>query len=412
MRNMFAALSLALIALPASQAQTVIRTPRAGALTLATADDKDRAMLGISTSSGGRRDTLGLLIASVTAGSPAEKAGLEEGNRLLSINGVNLKLSRDDAADEDMQGINQNRLVREMRKAKPGDEVTLEVWAGGRARSVKVKTVSAADLSPARTMATGRDEERAALGVFLSSTGNKRDTVGVFVQRVVDGGPADKAGIVEGDRVAAINGVDTRVPRQDAGDWSVGSSRIDRLEREVRKLKPGQSADLVVVSGGRSRTVKVTVVKATELPGGEMSGFSYSTGENGGARVFGPNGGAMRMTVPNGALGPNRVRISPRIRISRGSDGEEIRAEIEEGLQGLRSLDGLRGLEGLQGLEGLRSLGPQIQMELDRTLPRAMDEMRLKLNEELPRAMEEMRRSLRDDAPRRVTLRSVNRVIF
>ena len=36
MRNMFAALSLALIALPASQAQTVIRTPRAGAFTLAT----------------------------------------------------------------------------------------------------------------------------------------------------------------------------------------------------------------------------------------------------------------------------------------------------------------------------------------------------------------------------------------
>ena len=385
MRTMFAALSLALIALPASQAQTVIRTPRSGAFTFTAADDKDRAMLGISTSSGGRRDTLGLLIASVTAGSPAEKAGLEEGNRLLSINGVNLKLSRDDADDEDMQGINQNRLVREMRKAKPGDDVTLEVWAGGRARSVKVKTVSAAELSPARTVTTGRDEDRAALGVFLSSTGNKRDTVGVFVQRVVDGGPADKAGIVEGDRIASINGVDTRVPREDAGDWSIGSSRVDRLEREVRKLKPGQSADLIVVSGGRSRTVKVTVVKATELPGGEMSGFSFGTGENGG------------------------VRITPRIRISRGADGEEIRAEIEEGLRGLRSLDGLQSLE---RLHGLRDLGPHIRMELDRSLPRAMDDVRLKLNEELPRAMEEMRRSMRDDGPRRVTIRSVNRVIL
>ena len=385
MRTMFAALSLALIALPASQAQTVIRTPRSGAFTFTAADDKDRAMLGISTSSGGRRDTLGLLIASVTAGSPAEKAGLEEGNRLLSINGVNLKLSRDDADDEDMQGINQNRLVREMRKAKPGDDVTLEVWAGGRARSVKVKTVSAAELSPARTVTTGRDEDRAALGVFLSSTGNKRDTVGVFVQRVVDGGPADKAGIVEGDRIASINGVDTRVPREDAGDWSIGSSRVDRLEREVRKLKPGQSADLIVVSGGRSRTVKVTVVKATELPGGEMSGFSFGTGENGG------------------------VRITPRIRISRGADGEEIRAEIEEGLRGLRSLDGLQSLERLQGLH---DLGPHIRMELDRSLPRAMDDVRLKLNEELPRAMEEMRRSMRDDGPRRVTIRSVNRVIL
>ena len=406
MRNIVAALALTLAALPASHAQTVIRTPRAGAFTLTAADDKDRAMLGISTSTGGRRDTLGLLISSVTAGSPAEKAGLEEGNRLLSINGVNLKLSRDDAADEDMQGVNQNRLVREMRKVKPGDDVTLEVWAGGRSRSVKAKTVSAAELNPARTLPTGRDEDRAALGVFLSSSGNKRDTIGVFVRRIVDGGPADKAGIIEGDRIANINGVDTRVAREDAGDWSIGSSRIDRLEREVRKLKPGQSADLVIVSGGSSRSVKVTVVKATELPGGEMSGFSYGTGENGGVRVFGPNGGAMRMTVPNGGLGPNGVRITPRIRLSRGSDGEEICAQIEDGLQGLR------GLDGLQGLEGLRGLGSRIQMELDHSVPRAMDEMRWKLNEELPRAMEEMRRSLRDDAPRRVTIRSVNRVIL
>ena len=99
------------------------------------------------------------------------------------------------------------------------------------------------------TAMAARDEDRAALGLYLSVTGNKRDTSGVFVQRVSDGGPADKAGIAEGDRIASINGVDVRVPREDAGDWSVGSSRIDRLEREVRKLKPGQTADLVIVSG-------------------------------------------------------------------------------------------------------------------------------------------------------------------
>ena len=49
-------------------------------------DDRDRAAIGISTSSGGMRDTLGLLVSSVTAGGPADKAGIEEGNRLMSIN--------------------------------------------------------------------------------------------------------------------------------------------------------------------------------------------------------------------------------------------------------------------------------------------------------------------------------------
>lgn len=76
MRKALSVLSLALATVSALDAQTVIRTPRSGAMTFATADDKDRAMLGISTSTGGRRDTLGLLITAVTAGSPAEKAGL------------------------------------------------------------------------------------------------------------------------------------------------------------------------------------------------------------------------------------------------------------------------------------------------------------------------------------------------
>ena len=77
-------------------------------------------MLGVSTGSSGKRDTLGLLIESVTPGSPAEKAGLEEGNRIASINGVSLKLSREDAGESDMSGTMTNRLVREMRKIEGG----------------------------------------------------------------------------------------------------------------------------------------------------------------------------------------------------------------------------------------------------------------------------------------------------
>ena len=297
-------------------AQTVIRTqPRAViAQNLASSDDPKRAMLGISTSSSGRRDTLGLLVTSVTAGGPAERAGLEEGNRLVSINGVSLKLSRDDADDDFMQGVNQNRLSREMRKVKAGDDVTLEVYGAGRTRSIKVKSVSAEDMSPKRASTwTTLDADRAALGLYLTTTGSKRDTAGVFVQQVVDGGPADKAGIYEGDHIASINGVDLRVPREDAGDWGVSSSRVDRLEREVRKLTVGQTTDLVVVSGGRSRSVKVTAVKATELPGGYA--YSFRTGPDGGFRFMGPGGSGM-FALPK----DREIRIAPKIRIQRGVD--------------------------------------------------------------------------------------------
>lgn len=366
MRRIILAAALLAPALPAA-AQITIRTPRTGVIALPGTDDPRRAMLGISTSASGRRDTLGLLVTSVTAGGPAEKAGIEEGNRLVSINGVNLKLTREDAEDDYMQGVNQNRLMREMRKVKAGDEVSLEVYGGGRARTVKVKTVAAEDLMP-RATATFRTraDDRAALGLFVTATGSKRDTAGIFVQQVVEGGPAEKAGIIEGDRIASINGVDVRVPREDAGDWTVGSSRVDRLEREIGKQRPGDVADLMVVSGGRSRSVKVTLARAADVPGG----FSYSfrTGP-GGIRMFGP--GSTMLSVPRGT-----TRIMPKVRIERRMQEHDMDLK----------LDGL--------YDELDAVGPHVQAEvfdkLQRELPHAFDE----LHRELPRALEELRFSL------------------
>ncbi|MDP9121754.1 MAG: PDZ domain-containing protein, partial [Acidobacteriota bacterium] len=62
-----------------------------------------RAALGIAPmSTGTLRDTLGLLISSVTKGSPADKAGLEEGNRIAAINGINLRANAADIEDGEM----------------------------------------------------------------------------------------------------------------------------------------------------------------------------------------------------------------------------------------------------------------------------------------------------------------------
>jgi len=265
--------------------------------------EQNRAMLGITTGSSGKRDTLGVLVESVSAGSPAEKAGIEEGNRIASINGVSLKLAREDAGESDMSGAMTNRLSREMRKAKPGDEVTLQLWTGGAYKTVKIKTVGADDLSPARhTMA--EMEERAVLGLSLSATGSKRDTAGVFVSSVTEDGPAEKAGIGEGDRIVSINGVDLKVPREDIGDGSVSGARVQRLQREVHKLKVGQTADLVVVSGGRSRSVKVIAVKAKDLP---HSGNSYM------------------FRIGDGTLSPSELMVVPQMQRTM----DRVRSEMQ-----------------------------------------------------------------------------------
>ena len=236
-----------------------------------SSSDEDRAWLGISTGSGGKRDTLGLLVHSVSPGSPAEKAGLEEGMRLQSINNVNLKLDAADAGEPELSGMMQRRLTRELGKAKPGDEVDLKVWSNGSVKSMRIKTGSPEDVFGYAFKSARNDmKNRAVLGVGLASSGSKRDTLGVFVSSVSDGGPADKAGIGEGDRIAAFDGTDLRVPKEDAGDEALSGARVSRLTRALRSKKPGDEVTLRVFQNGRMRDLKVTLGKPTDLGGSGM----------------------------------------------------------------------------------------------------------------------------------------------
>ena len=122
---------------------------RALAYSLGFEGDENRAVIGVTTgSSGSARDTLGVLISSVTVGGPAEKAGLEEGNRIAAINGVNLRLASADVGDWDMASAMTRRLTRELGKVKAGDEVELRVYGSGQTRAVKVRTMSYDSLYP------------------------------------------------------------------------------------------------------------------------------------------------------------------------------------------------------------------------------------------------------------------------
>jgi predicted metalloprotease with PDZ domain len=234
-------------------------------------DISPRAALGINTSSTGTlRDTLGLLVSSVVRGGPAEKAGLEEGNRIASINGVNLRTTKADLEDYESAGTLQRRLVRELEKVKPGDEVDLRVYRAGQTQALKVRTVSSDSLFPTgrmvRRMSRSDFEDRPALGIGLGSTGSRRDTLGVLVMSVADSSPAGRAGLEEGNRIAAINGVNLRVAHEDADDPGVGSAKAQRLHREVAQLKVGDNVTLRVYANGQYRDVAMKVVRAGDLP--------------------------------------------------------------------------------------------------------------------------------------------------
>lgn len=231
----------------------------------------NRPMLGVTVAQDSERaDTLGLRLEDVRENSPAAKAGLKAGDRLQAINGVSLRADRSDAGYDDYDGVLMRRLQRELAKVEEGDTVRLQVLSEGRAREVRVATVSADDLYAGERSVLRRSvvNDRPVIGVTTSPSGTVRDTLGVFVSAVTEDGPAAKAGIVEGDRIAAINGVSLRVAQADAGDDQVAMAKAERLRAELAKVEAGQAVELTVVSGGRSRSVRVTPVKASDLPGG------------------------------------------------------------------------------------------------------------------------------------------------
>jgi hypothetical protein len=181
--------------------------------------------------------------------------------------------------------------------------------------------------------------KRAILGIELRPTGNKRDTLGVFVESVIPKGPAETAGIVEGDRIAAINGVDLRSGSADVDDPYTNGLAAHRLTREVQKLTPGSRVTLRVYSGGRFRDVTVTAARASDFP--HEGGFRIQIGGpgmmefNGGPGMLKMEGGpemlkmeggpgVMRKRVP-GAVDPAHLRMMIEEGMGHGADGHVMR---------------------------------------------------------------------------------------
>lgn len=112
---------------------------------------------------------------------------------------------------------------------------------------------------------------RRVLGVSLAQRGSMRDTAGLLITSITDGGAADKAGLSEGDRIVSIDGVDLRVPADDAGNRDAVDARVSRLRRALDALKDSQPVRVDVLSAGRRRTVSVTPTRENG-----WSGFSFS----------------------------------------------------------------------------------------------------------------------------------------
>ena len=102
--------------------------------------DAARMLLGMSLgTSGTDRDTLGLLVTQVLRDGPADRGGIDEGNRLAEIDGVSLRLDPVDVGRQGAVDAVMRRLTRTLRGLQGGEQATLRVFAAGKFKNANVQ---------------------------------------------------------------------------------------------------------------------------------------------------------------------------------------------------------------------------------------------------------------------------------
>jgi S1-C subfamily serine protease len=209
----------------------------------------------------------GVLVSDVVDDSPAEKAGLEDGDVIVSFGGK--------AVTPDTP------LTKLVAAAAPGDEVDVVVLRDGKLKTIKVElgerkndvfawtqagpggedieilmkqlqdgekemTIILGDDTDRGWLGVRIDDLNAQLGEYFGVEGGK----GVLVAEVVDDSPAAKAGLKAGDVITAV------------GETAVAD--MDELHKALADSESGDEVKIAFKRKGKDKTADVTLGEAPE----------------------------------------------------------------------------------------------------------------------------------------------------
>lgn len=241
-------------------------------LNLTVGDRNGQAYLGLQPYFGGEmatgrvetimpemdRSTVpGALITDVVADSPAEQAGLAVGDVITAVNGKELGETAD--------------LAAAIGEYKPGDEITLEIakpdagdersevtvtlgentdQAGKALLGVRYHPTASFGRLDEQMLPTVPDGQHRGMGrlPFFQDDAPSTDSevqAGAVVESIVKDGPAESAGLQEGDVITEIDGATVTTP-QDVVD-------------AITAKKPGDSVTLTIERAGEDKPVTVEV---------------------------------------------------------------------------------------------------------------------------------------------------------
>ena len=165
----------------------------------------------------------GALVAVVTPNSPGAKAGLKQGDVILSFNSSEVGRLRD--------------LPRLVAETAPDSTAKLKVWRNGQTVELQTTVGELANTDQVASAAGEQEEEQAtpanAMGMHFAPLNNQlrqelrigKDVQGVAITRVDPGSAADDVGLTAGDVVVAIDQQPVKSPQEAAAKLKeVGAS--------------------------------------------------------------------------------------------------------------------------------------------------------------------------------------------
>jgi membrane-associated protease RseP (regulator of RpoE activity) len=238
----------------------------------------------------------GVEVIAILPGGPAEEAGIEVGDVVTAINGVEVS---EDNVRETVQGF----VV--------GDTVTVDVMRDGEIVSLEVTLGEApADGVIPGTAAVPRFEmfevERPRLGIIIGDS-----ETGVLVNEVEADSPAEAAGIEAGDVITAINNEAVATPQEaaEAVAQAVANAVVGEFDVTVTVTRGEETLDLVAT------LVKPEMPAIPDMPGfggrgRDDRGFGFGPGMGmGGFNLIPREGeeGAFDLVVPFRPANPDAV---------------------------------------------------------------------------------------------------------
>lgn len=205
------------------------------------------------------------------------------------------------------------REIRSEKARRMAEELASEV----RARSEAERAIREERIRDLQQVVV-RMRARARLGVSLSGTqGEEFDRQGARITDVMEGSPAEKAGLQEGDIITHLDGNSLLDPIPGEEDMEFGeetSLPVQRLMALARELEDGQEVEVRYLRDGEAGTV---TVEAAEMDGRWVT--TLPRGARGRVYGLGPEGNFRWRYTPGEDF---RIQVVP--------DLEDLKIEIPE----------------------------------------------------------------------------------